>query len=113
VRGELVAVEVAAIAGIGVGPEAARTDRALVRSTLGKRSLVERGDGGAARCDEADRAAVCRGRRLAVGRGEDDELLPIDAPARAAVAEILQAPVAERRQHRVVELARPFEIVGA
>src|SRR5204863_1831352 len=55
---ELVAVEVADIAGISIGPEPARTDRTLILAAGGKRRTVKRRDRGAARRLEADRAAI-------------------------------------------------------
>src|SRR5215216_2264655 len=81
IGGELVAFEVAAIAGIGVRPEPARADRALVLGAGGERGLVEGVDRGAARRLEADRAAIGRAGRLAVGRGQHHELLGRLAPA--------------------------------
>src|ERR1051326_5327236 len=48
VASELVAVEVADIAGIGVGPEAARPDRALILPAGRERGLMKTGDSGAA-----------------------------------------------------------------
>src|SRR5580692_10142518 len=99
---ELVAVEIADIAGIGVGPEAARSDGALILAAGGKRSLVERGDRRTARRLETDRAAIGRARRFPVGRGQDQEFLSRLAPARAPVSEVLQALQPKRRQHAVV-----------
>src|SRR5438270_3799641 len=113
VGGELVAVEIADIAGIGVGPEAARSDGALVLAAGGKRRLVEGGDRGAARRLEADGAAIGVRRGLAVGGLQHHEFLGRGAPARAAIPEILQALQPERRQCRVIECARLGEIVGA
>src|SRR5215208_6726503 len=106
IGGEFVAVEVAAITGIGVRPEPAGTYSALVLRTSGERGLVEGIDRGAARRLETDRAAIGRAGRLAVGRGQYDEFLARRAPARAAIAQILDPLVAERRQHRVIELPR-------
>src|SRR5579884_1268392 len=113
IGGELVAVEVADVAGIGVRPEAARPDRALVLAAGGERRLMERRHRGAVRRLEADRAAVGGAGRLAVGRGQHHEFLARLPPARAAVAEVLDPLQSERRQHRVVEGARLGQIVGA
>src|SRR6185437_2436529 len=57
IGGELVAVEVAAIPGIGRRVPRARPDRPLVRPALRQCGLVETRHSGAARRGKADRAA--------------------------------------------------------
>jgi hypothetical protein len=67
IDGELVAVEVADIACIGVRPELARSDRAFVFAASGERCPVERRNRRSARGNKADRAAIGIGCRSAVG----------------------------------------------
>src|SRR5712691_10998264 len=101
VGGELVAVEIADITGISIGPEPTRPDGALILAAGGERGFVEAVDCGTARRLEADRAAIGRARRFPVGRGQHHEFLGRLAPARAPVAEILQALQPKRRKHAV------------
>src|SRR5713101_6077147 len=96
VGGELVAVEIPDIAGIGIGPEPARPDGAFVLAAGSQRRLVKRRDRRPARRDKADRAAIGKRRGLPVGWLQHHEFFDRRAPARAPVPEILDALVAER-----------------
>src|SRR5205085_8793787 len=91
---------------------AARPDGALVLGAGRQRRLVKPLDRRPARRLEADRAAIGGAGRLAVGRRQHHELLGRLAPGRAAVAHVLEALVAERRQDRVIELPCLRQIVG-
>ena len=86
---------------------------AFIDAAAGECSLVESSNRRAVRRHETDRAAVGDARRLAVGRLQHEEFRSRFTPDRAVLAEIVQAFVAERTQHVVIECAGLHQIIGA
>src|SRR6266446_352561 len=110
---DLVAVEIAGITGIGCGMPAARPDRTFIHAAGRQSGLMECRDRRPAWCNEADGTAIRDRRGFPVGRLQNEEFRGGFTPDRAVVSQIVQALVAERTQHAVIERARLCKVVRA